>query len=291
MSSPVELQGRLSDIGVFLRGYLDDIHSEDINYQDMIVIAGGFARRIYMLQHDLEILDTDFEGDIDIFATLESVVDGEPRHIRLNETNEEKVDDSDYLKELNNTTEGIMSSLRHYIENPSVKFDRYMAKKVNYRSELFNYIMTTERDVIHSRKSDVSEYLRSFKSFCITRADASLTTPIAKDIQVIVKNISDITSVVDSFDIDNAKFIIRYPFEVAEYVGDDSRVIEESIYHVNDINLRGNANIVKSMCRLEKYARYGFTFSPTVYDKVKKHVANTNIGIQSLMCHKGVIYA
>lgn len=248
---------------------------------DSAIVAGGFARRMYMLQNDIEINENDYYGDVDIFISLESIVDALDNtkyHEVMNllgnpkEAEEARVVVSDiYHKFINRfiipTLVDNTSSLTTWAMN---KFsDENKIKPLTFNSNTFTGLLPSYVGAMLNEKV-VFEHLANQKQSLIDSNTGKMVISLNDAVQLIIMPADDIQEIVESFDIDQSKFMMAYPFEDATYIG--THDILDDIYTIDHPSKEQVGSITKALYRYIKYSQYGFRFSSSFVSDIMRRI-------------------
>lgn len=288
-------------------------------------IAGGFARRMYMISNNIPMHENDRKAlhtsDVDIFCDVRNVLDEQLRDIEslsVNQydpkqisasfkemlesyghkasiqDNDEEIDLEEIvlnklINQFNNSVFNVVDTFDHVvtsIENTgmySYKTVRNVTPSLTAHdshdydlslilmafnqctdtSTLFEYLGLTK----HSEK-EFSVSVDKNKSFGISPKNVSFTLPLCDTIQFIFKY-DTVDQIVDNFDMNVAKFKMRYPFDISNI---ETPIINvDDMYTVNEVDF-GDHTPFRLIARLQKYSSYGFTFSSQVKEQLDRHI-------------------
>lgn len=281
----------LDHISRDLKVFIDTMSQNAYFDPNSFIVAGGFARRMYMIQNGMHLKDTDTNGDIDIFVAFKDVMDGEYDEMKVGEDNSDISDSEEFRSIVSSSLESFMlaphNGILNCVEIGETKFSPN--KKTQYLSRAFNALKAFMLEKRIDNKNFFHDMITKHKSFSVNYSSPSFCVPLSDTIQLIANNESSIEKIVEKFDMDNSKFISRYPFDTSEYIGKDANVLT-SPYVINDLFIRPNGNYVKSFARIRKYCRYGFVLTEEAKQKLVEFAKLDTNTFNSHICYYGETY-
>lgn len=278
--TPEELSNIKKDMAAFIECYADSLGCEPTCF----TIAGGFARRMYMLDNGMQLKETDHEGDIDVFSVFKDTASDLYCNMPDDNSSEEVIElyNNDLHKFLSDASKGLIGTISEC--KVIGEFDYVPRARYAFQSQTFNRLQLCFLDNYGKVNNSATTIVSNNKSFFSCLDIPKFCIPLFDKLQIIVDNKDSVHEIVENFDIENAKFISKYPYDCAEYVGSDVGVITQP-YVINDITLKDGNNYVKHIARLRKYSRYGFVFSEKVKDKIHYFAKKDERPIKSLVCY------
>lgn len=267
-----------------MRRELSDIkHVIDMicdNADERIVIAGGFARRFFMKENGIELLPSDdVECDIDIYIPVELMVDyfeDEELYLKIIDPSSEIPPEIVFSQWFN------MSGFIHnVIKSPMAVLNTYVALPIEFRSLRFKSL---------NRKVEKLSTHKVDANYCRREAIANVNPfkfniPVCDMVQFMVVESTDDT--VAGFDIDQARFVIPYPFSTAKFVGEHSQTLER-IYEIEDVSFTPS-RFIKNIARMEKYSNYGFVYTPNCISNIISTKFD-DVSVSDMVCYMKGFY-
>lgn len=258
-------------------------------------IMGGFARRLYMLEHNIEMAEVDTEAltkaDIDIFFDIRDFVDGdvlELYHALLNRDGDSVVrihkheEDYQWFEDRMQKTSLGNTNLINALSKLHVDFhkpfselvalldvmavdgivtgDGLLTEKRFDAVPIFSSVVpkhhTLLRNAVYVLNDEVVVNPNYSKSLLLSPRNRKVVIPIGDDIQLIFGEPPE--NAIDDFDIEQAKFVLKYPFS-ASRVECHGQFDIDNFYHIVSPRLKEQSPF-KFLDRYVKYSEYGFTF-------------------------------
>lgn len=265
-------------------------------------IMGGFARRLYMLEHNIEMTEVDEEAltkaDIDIFFDIRDFVDVDVLELYnalLNRKGESKVrihrheDDCRWFKDrMRKTPIGdinilpLISKLDVEFHEPFSKLvkmldgvvvggivdgDGYLTEKKQTTVPMFSDIVRNYpaplRNTVRIYEGGVVVNPHYSKSLMLSPSKSKVVIPIGNDIQLIFG--LPVEEEIKIFDIEQAKFAMQYPFSSTR-VECRGQIDINNFYHIANPKLKEQTPF-KFLDRYVKYSEYGFTFDDGIHEQ------------------------
>ncbi len=250
---------------------------------DDIVIGGGFARRLYMLENGIPIKPEDnVRCDIDIFVgerNLSPLM--KSGSTRLYDMGDDPTRRDEDMNQVNTLWSDLVDMVVDAIKFPKVLIEPFPLTSVYHRSHLFSKMQFDIRAV--SNDHIVKNLFNKHHQGTVNASPFMMTVPVFDHLQIV--GAIDVYSKISSFDIEQCKFISRYPFDTVEYVGREF----DDIYHIQHME-GANHSFIKTIKRMEKYSNYGFTFSPECIKNIID-IDYNDINISDMVCYVKGLYA